>query len=475
MGDEVYKLFLMVKQIWDPLNIFNPGKIVDAPSMKEFLRTDQSPIDNTFVTKYNFQEVGGMLRMAEKCNGSGDCRKLPLSGGTMCPSYHATREEKDTTRARANVLREVISSKGKQAFVSTELADVLDLCLACKACTSECPSNVNMTLLKSESLYQKGLQQGFPIRSKFFGYFGRLFHIGSKFPTITNWVLQHRLLKKIMKNYLGIAKERSLPLVAGTSLRKWMKSYDQSVMPSQIVYLFCDEFTNYLEPKIGIKAVKLLNAIGYYVKIIQHPESGRASMSKGLLDYASRLAEQNIKAFEQHIGKTHPLIGIEPSAILSFREEYPRLVGLELRDAAEKISKNTFLIEEFIARSVKEGMVDLNIFDSVARNIVYHGHCHQKSLSQEKYALELLSLPSGHSVTRLDTGCCGMAGSFGYEKEHFEISKKIADIALIPAINSAPTSTIIVASGTSCRHQIKDLSGRKALHPVEVLHAALKK
>jgi Fe-S oxidoreductase len=473
MGEDVYKLFSEIKQIWDPDNIFNPGKIVNALPMQDSLRTDQICQDHALVTKYNFQEAGGMLRLAEKCNGSGDCRKLPLSGGTMCPSYHATRDEKDSTRARANVLRELLTAKGKYAFSSQELADVLDLCLACKACTSECPSNVNMTLLKSESLYQRGLLDGFPLRSKIFGNFGRLFHLGSKLPKITNWVLQGKWVQIALKSIFGIAKERSLPIVANTTLRKWIKTYQQSGSRSNSVYLFCDEFTNYLEPQIGVKAVKLLNAIGYYVKVIDHPESGRASMSRGLLDHAAQLAEENIKAFRQLINDNQPLIGIEPSAILSFREEYPRLASAELRDDAQKLKKNTFLIEEFLAILVEEGKIKSNIFDTKPRNIIYHGHCHQKSLSQEKYALQILSIPSGHTVTRLDTGCCGMAGSFGYEKEHIEISKKIANISLIPSINNAETSTTIVASGTSCRHQIKDMSARRAFHPVEVLHSAL--
>jgi FAD/FMN-containing dehydrogenase/Fe-S oxidoreductase len=475
LGEEIYQLLEKVKDIWDPNNIFNPGKIVRAGRMDVDLRTFDGQTTPAMDTMYDFSKSGGFLRLAEKCNGSGDCRKLPLSGGTMCPSYHATRDEKDTTRARANTLRSLLVENGSDGLHAEELSDVLELCLSCKACSSECPSNVNMTLLKSEVLYQKGKKSGFPLRSKIFGNFGRLFKFGSKTPAFANLVLSIQPVEWIIKKVFGIAGRRSLPKIASKSLYQWyIESYSPNAENKNSLYLFVDEFTNYLEPIIGIKAIKLLHSLGYNVLVIDHPESGRAAMSKGLLSYARKVAEENVKIFSPLINTEIPLVGIEPSAILSFVDEYPILVSEDLKMIAQNLSENVFLIEDFLCQELEKGKFNEGLFDEKAKKIIYHGHCHQKSLSKKESATMVLSLPKNHDVHKLNTGCCGMAGSFGYEKEHFEISKKIANLSLIPSVQAADKNTIIAASGTSCRHQIFDLTGKYALHPAEVLYDSLR-
>lgn len=475
VGPENYELFRRLKKTWDPNNIFNPGKIVDAPAMNTSLRYEPDMVTPEYNTIFDFSGIGGILRAAEKCNGSGDCRKLPVSGGTMCPSYMATRNEKDTTRGRANTLREFLTNNSKEnPFDHPEIKQVMDLCISCKGCTSECPSNVDMSTLKAEFLYQYQKSNGIPLRSKAFAYINSLNGMGSVLPGFSNFFLNNKWTSGVLKNILGVAPERNLPPISKLSLRKWYKkNYPLLTIitkPIKTVYLFCDEFTNFNDTEIGIKSVKLLHYLGYKVIILDHAESGRAAISKGLLDRAKSLAIQNVKTFRAVVSKESPLIGIEPSALLSFRDEYPRLVSADLVQDAKKLKRNCQLIDEFLVREMLAGNLNAGQFTDENRNIVLHGHCHQKSLSSISFSIKLLSLPANYSVELIPSGCCGMAGSFGYEKEHYAVSQQIGELVLFPAVRKTDKQTLIAAPGTSCRHQIADGTGRTAFHPVEIMY-----
>jgi FAD/FMN-containing dehydrogenase/Fe-S oxidoreductase len=474
VGNHNYELFRIIKKSWDPQNIFNPHKIVDTPPMNSMLRYtpgQKTPIFNTVFRYYN-QDI---LQHAEQCNGSGDCRKTQLSGGTMCPSFMATKNEKDTTRARANILREFLTNSQKlNRFDHQEIYEVMDLCLSCKGCKSECPSNVDVAKLKAEFLQQYHDIHGVPFRSRLIANFNRTARLGSIAPALYNFFMKNDWTSKLVKKASGFALERSMPLLAKKSLKKWYQSRPR-VPEKKLkkVYLFCDEFTNYNDAQTGIKAVLLLEKLGYEVSIPNHEESGRAWLSKGLLRDAKKIANKNISLLKGLVTPESPLLGIEPSAILTFRDEYIDLANEDQFEAAKELSKNVFLIDEFIAAEIKAGRLDKNLFTKQARLIKLHGHCQQKALSSLSHSVTMLSFPENYRVETIPSGCCGMAGSFGYEKEHYSLSMQIAELVLLPAIRKTTPETIIAAPGTSCRHQIKDGCGKKALHPVEVLYDAL--
>lgn len=478
VGEKNYELFRRIKYTWDPKNIFNPGKIVDAAPMNKFLRYEPGMVTPEHQTVFDYSADGGILRLAEKCNGSGDCRKLPGSGGTMCPSFMATRNERDTVRGRANTLREFLTlDKKENAFDHPEIKEALDLCLSCKGCTAECPSGVDMASMKAEFLYQYQKTNGVPLRSKAFAYINELNELGAKVPGIANFFLSNSQTGGLMKSLLNVAPSRNLPEISPISLRKWYKkNYASLPGPAKAiksVYFFVDEFTNHNDTQIGIKAVSLLKKLGYEVKVIDHEESGRSAISKGLLQKAKKHAEANVRTFEKLIDGNTPLIGLEPSAILSFRDEYPRIVSPDLVPAAKKLKFHVKLIDEFLGQEVAAGNIKAESFTSKTQKIKLHGHCHQKALSSLTWTQKILSLPANYTVETIPSGCCGMAGSFGYEAEHFELSQQVGELVLFPAVRKAGADTVIAAPGTSCRHQIADGTGRKAKHPVEILWEAL--
>ncbi|MCB9080543.1 MAG: FAD-binding protein [Lewinellaceae bacterium] len=477
LGEENYQLLRRIKQVWDPQGLFNPGKIVDTPPMDTGLRYPLDTPAPVYETVFDFSAVGGILKAAEKCSGSGDCRKLAhVSGGVMCPSYMATRQEKDSTRGRANTLREMLTrtQQGENAFSHPELYEVMDLCLSCKGCTSECPSNVDMATLKAEFLHQYYRTNGVPLRSQAFAFIGTLNGLGSAVPALSNAVLKGKWTGGLLKKWLGVAPARNLPTIH-RSLQRWFKR----TRPRPVgkirgkVYFFCDEFTNYNDVTTGQKAILLLTRLGYEVEIPTHVESGRAAMSKGILAYAQRLARRNVALLKPLINATTPLVGVEPSAILSFRDEYPRLVKAEDREAARSLGANALMLEEFIAREAEQGRISADDFHNESRKILLHGHCHQKSLASVDVSAWCLSLPRNYRVEVIPSGCCGMAGSFGYEAEHYELSMQVGELVLFPALRAADDDVLVAAPGTSCRHQIQDGVGRKARHPVEILYEAL--
>ncbi len=475
VGEENYQLFRSIKKAWDPKGIFNPNKIVDTPPMDKDLRYEADQETRTFDTVFDFSDTEGILRMAEKCNGTGECRKTHLSGGTMCPSYMATRNEKDTTRARANILREFLTRSNKEnPFAHPEVKEVMDLCLSCKGCTSECPSNVDMATLKAEFQYQYFKENGIPLRNRIFANINKLNEIGSFVRPLANFGLGNPLASSVLKKVLGVAPQRSLPLIQKKSLKKWFKK-NRNRLENGLktkkgeVYFFADEFTNLLDSPIGIRGIELLYRLGYSVKMPEHPESGRAHFSKGLLKEAKHLAWLNFEIFKHIVNEKIPLVGIEPSCILTFRDEYPRLVDEKDREQAKKLGQYAMMIETFLLQEANKGNITPKDFTSETKHIKLHGHCHQKALASVSDTAQLLSIPENYHVEVIPSGCCGMAGSFGYEAEHYEVSMRIGELVLFPAVRKAKQDTLIVAPGTSCRHQIYDGTKRKALHPVEVL------
>ena len=476
VGEKNYRLLKEVKRTWDPENIFNPNKIVDTPPMDTMLRYVPGQQTPAFKTVFRFHNQD-VLQHAEQCNGSGDCRKTQLSGGTMCPSFMATRNEKDTTRARANILREFLTNSDKlNRFDHKEIYDVMDLCLSCKGCKSECPSNVDVAKLKAEFLQHYYDANGVPFRSKLIANFSASAKLGALAPGIYNFMMKNKSISNVVKKMSGFAAKRSMPTLHSITLKKWYtknKIHNSPLGARGKVYLFCDEFTNYNDTEIGIKAIQLLEKLGYEAIIPEHIESGRAWLSKGLIRKAKEIANKNIALLHPFITVNTPLIGIEPSAILTFRDEYIDLADDAQFDKAKQLATNVFLIDEFIANEIEKGNIRKEEFTKDQRTIKLHGHCQQKALSSVAPSVKLLSLPENYKVETIPSGCCGMAGSFGYEKEHYDLSMKIGELVLFPAVRNQVDEVIIAAPGTSCRHQIKDGTGKKALHPVEVLWDAL--
>ncbi len=475
IGEKNYEILKQIKKTFDPNHIFNPGKIVDAYPMDQHLRYEIDRVEPEIETLFDFSDAQGILRATEKCNGSGDCRKSVEAGGTMCPSYRATKNEKDTTRGRANALREFLTNSEKvNTFDHQELKEVFDLCLSCKGCASECPSNVDVATLKAEFEYQYQKENGISLRTKLFANNNQLNELGKIAPRITNFFFKNKFTSGILKSTFGIAKNRELPVLSKQSLRKWCKTSLEKIQPLapiKTLYFFVDEFTNHLDTEIGIDAIIVLTRLGYEVKIVDHKESGRAFISKGLLKRAKKLANYNVGVFEGIISNETPLIGLEPSAILTFRDEYLRLV--DNKENAISLSKNTFLIDEFLASEIEKGNISSNQFTQEFQTVKLHGHCHQKALSSIQTTFTYLNLPKNFKVTIIPSGCCGMAGSFGYEKEHYGVSMQIGEQTLFPSVRKAESDTIIAAVGTSCRHQIKDGTDRAAFHPVTILRNAL--
>jgi FAD/FMN-containing dehydrogenase/Fe-S oxidoreductase len=473
LGEKNYQIIKQVKKAWDPDNIFNPGKIVDTPPITESLRVTPGKQTPEYDTHFDFSQHKGYFRSIEKCNGTADCRKSEVIGGTMCPTFMATRDEDKSTRGRANILREFLyAPKNENPFDQQEIYDILDLCISCKACKSECPSNVDMAKMKAEFMQHYYDVHGIPLRSKLIAYLPRLNKLAYAFRGISNSMMNTSLFKKV----IGFEPKRSVPELSKLTLSKWISNGIPAPQNprNKKVYLFNDEFTNYNESDIGIKAILLLTKLGYDVTIPVHKESGRTYLSKGLVRTSKKIATENVNLLKDLVSEETPLIGIEPSAILAFRDEYPELIDEKLQPAAQKLAQHALLFDEFIAAEMEKGNIQQEDFTQEEKQILLHGHCQQKAVASTAPTRKMLSLPVNYSVEEIPSGCCGMAGSFGYEKEHYDLSMKIGEMVLFPAVRNAAEKVIITAPGTSCRHHIKDGTGRKALHPVEVLYAALK-
>ena len=477
VGQHNYQLLKEVKKTWDPDGIFNPGKITDTPGMNEQLRWTPGKPTPEIKTWFDFSKDLGIVRAAEKCNGTASCRKSEIIGGTMCPSYMATRDEKNSTRGRANILREFLNKTDvKNPFDHKEIYEALDLCLSCKACKSECPSSVDVAKMKAEFLQHYYDSHGVPLRARLIANIAKVNRLGSYVPWLYNFVQQNKLLSGWSAKLFGFASERRFPLLSKTRLDKWYKKNKSALgtrFPNGKVYLFNDEFTRFNDADIGVKAIRLLTRLGYEVIIPRHLESARTYLSKGLVKKAKQIAQSNVLLLKDVVNGQSPLVGIEPSAILTFRDEYIELVDKSLQKDAEKLASNSFMIDEFLNAEMEKGNISKNQFTKERKHIKLHGHCHQKSLASTKPTLSVLGFPENYTVEEIPSGCCGMAGAFGYEKEHYELSMKVGELVLFPAVRNAAKETLIAAPGTSCRHQIKDGTQRTALHPVEILFDAL--
>ncbi len=500
--DETYELMRQVKQCWDPEGMFNLHKIVDTLPMDSMLRFDidqhydieiRLGSDKTYFNwKAAFDEcttpgatgaksqMNALMCSIEQCNGAGDCRKSNLIGGTLCPAYKVTGDELKTTRARANVIREILTRGGDYAQVKEEL----DSCLACKGCKSECPSNVDMTRLRAEVLQHYYDEHGIPFRSFMVSRMAQIEQLGSLARPIYNFFAKWSPSSYLIKKIIRFSTERQIPTLSRYSMRKLVakeQALYRIARPKKKVYLFADEFTNLQEAELGLTFAKLMMRLGYKIEIPKHVESGRAAISKGCLKYAKKFAVKNVELLKGKVSKSHPLIGIEPSCILSFRDEYPDLVPSYMRKEALDLAKNCLLYDEFLMKEISEGNISVDDFKDVKMEIWLHGHCHQKALvGVDKTAKALDILLSGAKVNVIPSGCCGMAGSFGYEKENYKTSLAIGEMILFPIVRKAMSTnisdipTIVTAPGISCRQQILDGTGVKAVHPIEVLYKMLK-
>lgn len=480
LGERNFELIRRVKQLFDPEGIFNAGKIIDTPPMNSSLRYEAGYESPRFDTYFDYSREGGLMGLIEKCNGSGDCRKTEISGGTMCPSYMASRDEMSTTRARANVLRELLSRKDLlRPFDQKDIHKVLDLCLSCKACKSECPSGVDMAKIKAEFMQHWYEHHRVPVRTGLIANISRVNRLGMLFPALFNFFASSGLSSSLLKCMLGFATKRSIPTLGKRSLRRWIGKHLEKLnnaLPADApeLVLYVDEFSNYNDTDLGIKCIRLLNHLGIKIIIIKHPVSGRTYISKGLLKRARKIAVKNVELLSGVVTPDRPLVGIEPSAILGFRDEFPELIGKEMRPKALALAENSLTLEEYLEKAYGQGLFDSSLFTASEGRIKLHGHCQQKAIASTDPTIRILSIPENYHVEEIPSGCCGMAGSFGYEKEHYELSMKVGELVLFPAVRQADNETIVVAPGTSCRHQIADGTGRKALHPVEVLYNALK-
>ncbi len=479
VGEHNFQLFRQIKQLFDPECIFNEEKVIDTPSMNTHLRYQPGHRSPEFSTWFDFSKEGGFMNLIEKCNGSGDCRKTEISGGTMCPSYMATRDESTTTRARANVLRELLSPKGlKNPFDQPEIYEVLDLCLSCKACKSECPSNVDMTKLKAEFMQHWYSHHAIPLRTRLIANISGINRLGMVFPWMFNRVATGKISAAILKSLLGFARDRSIPTLGKKSLRSWARKHLEPLnesLPGNApeVILYVDEFTNYNDTSLGVTSVRLLNKLGIRVIILKHPVSARTYISKGMLKKARNIARKNVSVMFPEVSENKPLVGIEPSAILGFRDEFPDLVGKDQKERARALAEHCYTLEEYLDKSFAKGVFEQSLFTTETAELKLHGHCQQKSIASTGSSKRILSIPENYSVEEISSGCCGMAGSFGYEKEHYDLSMKVGELVLFPAVRKSGEETLVAAPGTSCRHQILDGTGKQALHPVEILYKAL--
>ncbi len=472
LGEKNYELLKKMKSIWDPQGIFNPGKIVHADPVDGDFRYRQGQGPFSWPTFMNFGEEN-MLQAAERCNGSGDCRNPAEIGGTMCPSYQATKDELDSTRARANVLREVMTNPVNPAYPldSDEVKEVLDLCLSCKACSRDCPSSVDMAALKAEAMFQYQRRHGVSKSSNFFGKFHEKAEQVWIARKLVNRLMEFKPFESTIKKRYEIAQERSIPKFSSRKASKLAQKYASRKEGIDFV-LYIDEFTQYQDAPIAESAAKFFQKLGLNFTVIYGP-SGRAAISKSLLKEARVSVQETLTALKPYLEKEVPVVGLEPSGILGFRDDIPKLIEKGFTDISALAKKHCYTFEEFVSNLVEKGKITSDDFTLEPQEIGIHLHCHQKSLSHIKHSKLILNLPKNFHAVTIPSGCCGMAGSFGFEEKHYQLSQSIGELILFPFVRKHPDKTI-AASGTSCRHQISDGLSKEAKHPAQILLNALK-
>jgi FAD/FMN-containing dehydrogenase/Fe-S oxidoreductase len=473
LGREIIDLFERVKEIWDPSHLFNPNKIIYPKPMDTDLRFGPDYKMAKVDTVFKWRKEGGFDMALEACNGAGVCRKLIASGGTMCPSYRATLEERDVTRGRANIFRQLFAGVGADAFSSEELKDALSLCLSCKACKSECPANVDMARMKAEFTHGYHQKKGIPRNHLFFGNPGRMYPLAMMTPAISNMMAASSVGKKALKRLFNVHPSRNLPQFAKKSFRtihKRRKAEGSTYTRGQVV-LLVDLFNDVHDPAVAQAAYHILERLGFEVIVPDITESGRTQISKGLLDQARTIADKNVHALIEYARREIPIVGLEPSEILTLRDEYLDLVDdIDLDDARE-VARNTYMLEEFLLRDDLKDAMHAN-FNAEQKHVKVHGHCHAKALVGVDPLMDVLRLV-GYQPVDIGAGCCGMAGSFGYEVDTYSVSMQIGEQTLFPAVRSTPSTTPVCAHGFSCRHQIADGTGRQADHPAVLIYSVI--
>ena len=464
-GDHVYGLLKEVKQLFDPENLMNPGKIIDAPPMDQNLRYGTVYKDNPVETFFKYREDGSFENAVHMCSGVGECRKL--QGGTMCPSFRATREEAHSTRGRANVLRLGMSGQLKNGLANEAIIDALDLCLSCKACKSECPSNVDMGKLKGEIWQKKYDEKGIPVRDRLVRDSPKMAAMFSgKLAAAVNRIQKTKTFRSIVEKIAGIEKERILPEYAPQPFYKWFaKNYSTKREANKKVVLFADTYLNFHEPNIGIAATHLLQSLGYEVILANVGCCQRTKISHGFLRDAKKEGTKTAQKLDKYFQQGLKVVVCEPSCTSALADDLPDLIDDD--GLAQRLMKNVKMIDIFILEEIEKGNIKKELTTDI-KNVFIHGHCHQKAIYGTKAMKYLLS---DCHVEEIPSGCCGMAGSFGYEKEHYQLSEKIGNEVLLPFVNNMKEDEVLVACGVSCRHQIEHFTGKKALHWVELFDA----
>ena len=493
VGPEVMELLRQVKQIWDPDHILNRGKIIDPEPMDTDLRYSPDYKEIEVDTVFKWREEKGFGPAVELCNGAGVCRKKTESGGTMCPSYMATLDEKDSTRGRANIFRQVFSSRQQDGFTSGEIKEALSLCLSCKACKTECPANVDMAKMKAEFTHGWHQHNGIGLASRFFGNASVVYPLAGAFAPIVNFINSLPPVKGIYQQLFNIHPDRNLPDFAHQTFTRWHRKNGRSLngssavdtssdtsaiaakgissevpaTPLSKVALIVDFFTEYHEPSVARAALGVLQALNCEVRVVGPLESGRTQLSRGILDKAKKVTERNIDTLKPYVRAGYKLVGLEPSEILTFRDEYLDLCDDDLLAEARSIAEASFLFEEFLADEIEPDLF-VNRFRGRGQKVFVHGHCYTKALVGTSPILESLRRADFDPV-ELKTGCCGMAGSFGYEEQNYDVSMKIGELALFPQIRQLKEDDIICSHGFSCRHQISDGTQRTGRHTAEII------
>jgi len=473
LGRDMVALFERVKEIWDPEHLLNPNKIVFPQPMDTDLRFGPHYHMAKVDTVFKWRKEGGFDMALEACNGAGVCRKLVASGGTMCPSYRATFEERDVTRGRANIFRQLFAGEAADAFGSEELKDALSLCLSCKACKSECPANVDMARMKAEFWHGYHQRKGVPMSHQFFGNPGALYPMAMLTPGLSNAVAASRLGKIVLQRILGVHPKRSLPKFASKSFRSTVRN--EQIVGTTVflgkVLLMVDLFNDVHDPEVAIAAKRVLEHMGFEVLVSDHAEAGRTHISKGLLDKAKEIADRNIHYLKSYAEQGIAIIGLEPSEILTLRDEYLDLCDDGDLETAQLVAQQSYMLEEFLLLEDNRALLHQR-FNAHGRAVMVHGHCHAKALVGMTPMMEVLS-EVGYLPTDSGAGCCGMAGSFGYEEDTYVLSMQVGEQSLFPAVRILDQGMLICAHGFSCRHQIADGTGRKAEHPAVLLLALI--